>query len=69
MRVTVARDFVLEKTGEVYLLTPLTDAGKEWVQAICDEPTNTEMWPALEIESDQIEQIIAELYEEGLAFL
>lgn len=63
----VTPDFAVDGGGSIFLLRPLTDAGREWVdQHIGQDNGFQPYWPTVVIEHRYIGNIVAGIQADGL---
>ena len=61
-------DFIVEGAGSVFLLRPLSDAGRAWVEEnIGQENGYQPYWPTVVIELRYIADVVAGVQRDGLA--
>jgi len=61
-------DFVVENHGSIFLLSPQTDAAREWAeQHIGSENGYQPYWPAVVVEHSYIADVVAGIQNDGLA--
>lgn len=66
MNGTIEHDFYLVNGGSIFLLTPLTEAAKDWVNLHIPDDAQW-FWPSVVIEHRYVDDILDGLTEDGLA--
>lgn len=63
-------DFCVENHGSIFLLRPLTDSAKSWVEDHIGEDNGFQpYWPTVVIEPRYVENIVDGIQNDGLAVL
>lgn len=61
-------DFIVEGGGTVYLLRPLSDAGRAWVDEHIGQDNGFQpYWPTVVVEHRYVADIVAGIQRDGLA--
>jgi hypothetical protein len=63
---TPSPDFFVENHGSIFLLRPVTDAGRDWVDNHISQEGFQPYWPIIVVDHSYIRDIVSGIFRDGL---